>query len=229
LLPNSEIEHFLQAALLRHLAHADRHEVHRGELARHDGDRLRRLVRGRERIQQQVIERLARIRPERPGRKLHLVLGETRDAEGVVHEHLVVALRHAHRGENRAGRVGADDQIDLVDRDELLVERAREVGLGLVVPHHPFDRPAEQAVAAVDLVDENLADHLVHQAGRGEGSGERERAADADRRSRRRRRCGLDGQGERESAGNGARCEAKDVLDSHSSSSSWIVPVDSLR
>ncbi len=101
-----------------------------------------------------------------------------------MHQHLVVALRHTHRGEDRAGRVRAHQEVDLVHGDQLLVERAREVGLGLVVLDDPFDLAAEQSAALVELLDVDLAHHFVNEAGGGERPGERQRAADADRRLR---------------------------------------------
>ena len=101
---------------------------------------------GGERVEHGVRERVRRIEPSDQVGNCLLVLGEARDAERVMDQHLVVALRHAHRRQDRAGRVRAHQQIDLVDGDELLVERAREVGLRLVVLDDPFDRPAEQAV-----------------------------------------------------------------------------------
>ena len=168
---------------------------------------LRRLRRRGERVEQRVGERRRRVGAERPRRKVHVVLGEARDAERVVDEHLVVALRDAHRRQDRAGRVRPHQQVDLVDGDELLVERAREVGLRLVVLDDPLDRPAEQAAALVELLDVDLADELVDErrsrraarsapaccrcgsAGRqaparapAPGDGERERAASAARR-----------------------------------------------
>ena len=158
----------------------------RRKLARDDRDRLRRLRRRRERVAAACWGTSSRIGPERPRRELALVLREARNAERVVDEQLVVALRDAHRRENRAGRVRPHQQVDLVDGDELLVERAREVGLRLVVRDDPLDRPAEQAVLRVQLVDVDLADDLVDVARRGQRAGERERAADADRRPRRR-------------------------------------------
>ena len=88
-----------------------------------------------------------RIGTERPRRKLPVVLREVGNAERVMDEHLVVALRDAHGREDCAGRIRPQQQIDLVDGDELLVERAREVRLRLVVLDDPLDRPAEQAAA----------------------------------------------------------------------------------
>ena len=116
----------------------------------------------------------------------------------MVDEQLVVALRDTHRRQDRARRVRADDEIDLVDGDELLVERARELGLRLVVADDPFDRPPEQTVLRVQLVDVDLADDLVDLPGRGQRSGERERAADADRLARRRGERGAGRSRERE-------------------------------
>jgi hypothetical protein len=113
-----------------------------------------------------------------------LVLGERRNAEGVVHEHLVVALRDAHRREDGAGRVRAHQQIDLVRGDELLVHGARDVGFGLVVFHRPFHFAPEQAAARVELLDVDFADQLVRHRGGRERPGQRQGAADADRRLR---------------------------------------------
>jgi len=115
-----------------------------------------------------------------------------------MHQHLVVALRHAHGGEDGTGRVRAHQEVDLVGGDELLVQGAREIGLGLVVLDDPFHLPAEQAAALVELLHIDLADHLVHERGLRQRPGERERAADADRRLVLcvRRRCGEERDGE---------------------------------
>ena len=93
---------------------------------------------------------------------------------------LVVALGHAHGREDAAGRVGPDDQVDLVDRDQLLVEASGEIGLGLIVEQHPLHRPPQQSVALVQLLDEDLARELVQERGRGQRAGERERPPDAN-------------------------------------------------
>ena len=138
-----------------------------------------------ERVEQRVRHGGAGRRSERPGRELHVVLGQRRDAEGVVHEHLAVALRHAHRREDRAGGVGPHQQVDLVGGDQLLVEGAGEVGLRLVVLDQPFHLAAQQAAARVELLDVDLAHQLVGQGGRRQRPGQRQRAADADRLLRR--------------------------------------------
>jgi hypothetical protein len=95
---------------------------------------------------------------------------------------LVVALRDAHRGKNGAGGIGSHQQVDLVDGDELLIKRAREIGLRLVVLDDPFDGTAEQAVLLVELLDIDLADDLVDRRGRRERPGFGKRAADANGR-----------------------------------------------
>ena len=118
---------------------------------------------------------------------MHLVLGQVRHPEAVVDEHLLIALGDAHGGDDRARRVRAHQQVDLVHRDELLVERARDLGLGLIVEQHPLHRPAEKAVGSVQLLDVNLAGDLVEQRRRGERSGEGQRAPDPDRGPGRRR------------------------------------------
>src|SRR5437867_13354471 len=111
------------------------------------------------------------LRPERPSRELHHVYRERRNAERVVDKQLVIALLDAHRREDRAGRIGSHQQIDLVGRDELLVERTRKIGLRLVVPDDPFDLTTKQTAALVELLDVDLADDLVDEARRGERPG----------------------------------------------------------
>src|SRR5262249_55827072 len=85
--------------------------------------------------------------------------------------------------QNRTGRVGAHQKVHLVDGDELLVERARELGLRLVVLDDPLDRAPQQAVLLVDLLDVDLADDLMDETRRRQRARERQRAADADRRT----------------------------------------------
>ena len=176
---------FAKSALLCRLARAQGNEVHRREFAGDDCHRLRRLRGSRERVEDDFGYRVVRIAREPAGRKLHVVFCEARRAEGMVDEHFVVALRDAHRREDVRRRVRAHHQVDLVDGDELLVERAREIGPRLVVLEHPLHGAAEQAVFPVELLDIDLAHDLMDEPGRGERPGERKRASDADRRARR--------------------------------------------
>ena len=101
-----------------------------------------------------------------------------------MHEDLVVALRHTHRREDGAGRVRAHQQIDLVDRDQSLVEAPGDLGLGLIVEKDPFDGPAEQSAAPIHLVDVDLAGDLVQERCRGERAGQCERPSDPHGRAR---------------------------------------------
>ncbi len=94
------------------------HELHRRELAGHHrhglGRRRRRGQRDRTAVSGTVF---AGFGADRPGRELH---GRTWPAIGmpqrVVHQHLVVALRHAHGRQDGAGGVGPHQQVDLVGR-----------------------------------------------------------------------------------------------------------------
>ena len=177
----------LQPALFHRLAGAERHEVDRRKLAGHDRDGFRRLRRRGESIEQRIGKRRRRVGAQRPRRKVRVVLGEARNAERVMDEDLVVALRDAHCREDRAGGVRTHQEIDLVDGDELFVERPREVGLRLIVLDDPLDRAAEQSVLLVDLFDVDLAHELVDERRGRERPRQRRRAADADRRAGRRR------------------------------------------
>jgi hypothetical protein len=79
-----EEQHLAETPLLRDLASPQRQEVHRRELVRHDRDRLGRLRRRRQRVEEAVRNGLTRLRSHRPRREVTLVLCEVRDAEGVV-------------------------------------------------------------------------------------------------------------------------------------------------
>jgi hypothetical protein len=136
-----------------------------------------------------------------------------------MNEDLLIALRDAHGGEDAAGGVGPDDQVDLVDGDQLLVEAARQLGLGLIIEEHPLDGPAEQAVALVQLLDVDLARDLVEQRRRREGARERQRAADADRRTGRRRHHAA-GEGEKDDRNQDTTTRDTAHPDDHGASSS---------
>ena len=159
------LEHFLSPR-----GHEERGRI----FVRDDSDGLRRIagafVGGVEKLRQ----RLVRVRARQERREMPLVGGHVRHAHGVLDEHLVVALGDAHRGEDRRRAVGAEDEIHLVRGDELLVKRARHVGLRLIVLQHILDRPAQEPAGIVQLLDENLAGQLVHEPGLREGAGERQ-------------------------------------------------------
>ena len=174
-LPNSHSRNrtSFEAALLRLLARAHRDEVQRREFAGHDGDGLRRLRCRGGRAEHEVGPDDLRITGAAGRGELHVVLGQAGRAEAVVHQDLVVTLCDAHRREYRSGAVRPHDEVDLVDRDELLVERARHVRARLIVLHDPFHLAAEQAAALVQVLDEHLGRHLLDGGRGGEGAGER--------------------------------------------------------
>jgi hypothetical protein len=114
---------------------------------------------------------------------VHVVLGQRGNAEGVVHQHLAVALGHAHGREDGARGVGSHEQFDLVGGDQLLVQGAGQIGLGLIVTADPLHLATEQATACVELLDVNVAHQFVRQAGGRQRPGQGQGAADANRRA----------------------------------------------
>ena len=88
--------------------------------------------------------------------------------------------RHDRRGRHR--RVGREQQIDLVDVEQLRVERRRLRGARLVVIDHEFDLAAEQPALGVDVVAPDLVTEQRGLAAAGEPAGLRHRHADLDRR-----------------------------------------------
>ena len=100
----------------------------------------------------------------------------------MVHQHLVVTLRHTHGRQNRTRGIGPHQQINLVGRHQLLVHGARQVRLGLVVFHDPLDLAAQQATTRIELLHVNFADQFVRQGRGRQRPGQGQRAADADGR-----------------------------------------------
>ena len=118
---------------------------------------------------------------------IRIVLGEKRCAgAGLVdQQHLVLARdRHCHRGQRRT-RVRHQD-VDLVLRDELVVERRRGRCVALVVVGDEFDRNLlvvgfdEHAALGVLLVDPELQALMHRHRDRGESAGGRIERADLD-------------------------------------------------
>src|SRR6185295_6689105 len=83
----------------------------------------------------------------------------------VLREDVSVPLRHGHRGEDVGGGVGTHEEVDLVLRDELLVERGDLRLIRFVVADDPFDLAAEQPAGLVQPVDELPAGDLVDLTG----------------------------------------------------------------
>ncbi len=162
----------------------------RRELAGDKGHRFRCLAGGCQCVEHRVGHRVARVRPERPGRKCHLILGERRYAKGVVHQHLVVALRNPHRRQDGTCGIWPHQQVHFVRGHQLLVHGARQIGLGLVVLHDPLDFAPEQAATCVELFHIDFTDQFVRQCRGRQRPGQGQCAAYANRW----RRLRVDGQ-----------------------------------
>ena len=102
-----QVEQHFQPALDRDVAGPRGLELGRRELAGDDRDGLRRVHGRGHCVEDHARHRAARLGPEGRRREVHLVLREMRHAEAMVNEHLLIALGHAHRGDDRACRVGA--------------------------------------------------------------------------------------------------------------------------
>src|SRR6266699_1404955 len=72
-------------------------------------------------------------------------------------------------------------KIDVVLRDELLVEPLRGLGGGLVVVHHELDLAPEKPTLGVELVGADLVALFLVRAGLGVGAGQRQGGADLER------------------------------------------------
>ena len=92
--------------------------------------------------------------------------------------------RHDRRGRHR--RIGREQDIDLVDVDQLGVDRGRLGRARLVVIDDEFDLAAEQAAFGIDVVAPDLGAELRSLAAARETTGLRHRHADLDRRLLRR-------------------------------------------
>jgi hypothetical protein len=98
----------------------------------------------------------------------------------MLHQH-----RYGRRHEIRA--VGADDEIDLVDVDELRIDAGHVRRIALVVIEDELDRPPHHAALGIDVVAPDLqAEQKLLAVGR-RAAGEVVAEADADRVRRARR------------------------------------------
>src|SRR6185437_5896798 len=119
-----------------------------------------------------------------------------------------VALRQQRqRGADLVGAVGPEQQVDLVDVQELAVDRHLVGGIGLVVVIDERDRTPEQAALGIDVVAPDLQRQQKLAAVRRIGAGEAEAQTDLDRIGGVR---ALRGETEDRGRGNGdeARCYA---------------------
>lgn len=149
-----EILHHLDAARLGDIARALRHEQRGRKLGRGDEDGLGRIAGAGIGVEENVGRGLIGLRPADGRREMPLVGGEIGRPHRVLDVELLVALGDGHAGEDRRGAVRPENQIHLVGRDQPLVERARDIGLRLVVEQNILYRPTQQPALGVDLVDE---------------------------------------------------------------------------
>jgi hypothetical protein len=95
----------------------------------------------------------------------------------------VVTLSHTHGRQDGTRGIGPHQQIDLVGGDQLLIQGASQIRLGLVVLADPLNLAAEQTPAGIELLDVDIPHQLVGQAGGRQGAGQGQGAADANGRS----------------------------------------------
>ena len=177
------VEHDLEAAdFLDALARAVGGVLGEFGVGRDDRDGLRpRLLRGGQ-LEEAVSEGFLRLRPGRQHREILVVMefavgGIGQDAD----RGLVVLHQHRNCRRHHVGRVGADQQIDFVDVDQLGIDPGHVLRIALVVIEHQLDRTAEQAAFGVDVVAPDLQRRQHLLADRRHAAGERHAQADPDR------------------------------------------------
>ena len=145
-----------------------------------------------------------RVRPRRDHHEIVRVveLGVDREAEQP-DERLLLLDDDRHGRRQHGGGVGADDQLDLVDVEQLRVDARHGRRVALVVVVDELDRPAEQPALGIDVL---LPDLLGEQRGLAVGrepAGQRHAVADLDRlagRRLRRQRAGAQGRSRKDGA-----------------------------
>jgi hypothetical protein len=106
-------------------------------------------------------KRRIRIRPRRDHREVVGVVQGVVDAQAHQSDEEATSLDdQRHRGQDGVGAVAADDQVDFVFVDQPAVQRRDTRGIGLVVVAEKFDRTAQQAALAVDVVSPDLVREL---------------------------------------------------------------------
>ena len=96
-------------------------------------------------------------------------------------EHHLLAHDDGHRRHDHVGAVAGDDQVDLIDLEQLGVERRNLRRVRLVVVVDELDRPAEQAALGIDVVAPDFHGDQGRLAAGTERPGERHGEADLDR------------------------------------------------
>ena len=151
-----------QATLFHGLTRALGDKVHRGKFAGQHGHGFGRFGARGHGIEHQIGPGALDLVGLAAHRKQHVVFGQGGQAKGVVQQQFAVALGNAHGRQNIGRGVGAHQQVDLVHGDQLLVQGARHIGLGLVVFEHPLHWAAQPTTAFVELFEVNLASDFLH-------------------------------------------------------------------
>jgi hypothetical protein len=113
----------------------------------------------------------------------------------VAHQQQVALLDQRHDRRRRHGGVGREQQIDLVDVEQLGIDRGRLGCARLVIVDDQLDLAAEQAALLVDVVAPDLDADQRRLAAGGQTAGQRHAHADLDGsllRHRRQRRAGCE-------------------------------------
>jgi hypothetical protein len=102
---------------------------------------------------------------------------------------LLALHQHGNGRRHHIGRVRADEEIDLVDLDQLRIDRRHVRGAALIVVVDELDRSAHQPAFGVDVVAPDLQcdQHLL--ADRGDAAGQRHAEPDLYGISGPRRQC----------------------------------------
>ena len=93
----------------------------------------------------------------------------------------VVLHDDRHRRRDHVGGVWPEQKVDLVDGDELRIERRHGARVALVVVVDELDRSPEQPALGVDIVAPKLQRHQDLLAVCGDAAGERQAQADLHR------------------------------------------------
>ena len=134
------------------------------------GDRFWFRIHRHRRVEERLQDRQSRLLAGREDAEEFVVfeLGVIREAEEADQHHVMLHGDRYRRGDDRRG-VAATDEIDLVDIDELGVDRRHIGRIALVVVVHELDLPSEQAALGVDI----LCPHGHRQQRRFSSAGER--------------------------------------------------------
>src|SRR5215469_4812127 len=147
-----------------------------------DRDRLRLRVLRNGGFKETLARRYLRGRPQRDHGEVFRIVELGIDSQPEqADQHLLLLNHHGHRRRQQVRAVPADDDVDLVEVEQLLVQGGDRGRIALIVVIHELDRTAEQPALGVDVL---LPDPLREQRRLAVGSepaGLRDAVADLDR------------------------------------------------